>query len=126
MNNTLFTPGAWSSSLDAATLAAISAGPLTPYSMNVTVDRGLPGSMTILKDSTREPIGIFGSQVNSTYVGGTATPSADVFTVWKVSFNDHAAPYSPYPKLAGTLNNNLGFTATLDYKKDRNRSPAWT
>jgi hypothetical protein len=118
MNNTLFTPGSWSSSLDAATLAAISAGPLTPYSMNVTVDRNLPGSMTILKDSTREPVGIFGSQVNSTYVGGTATPSADVFTVWKVSINDHAAPYSPYPKLSGTLNNNLGFTATLDYKKD--------
>jgi hypothetical protein len=118
MNNTLFTPGAWSSSLDAATLAAISAGPLTPYSMNVTVDKNLPGSMTILKDSTREPIGIFGSQVNSTYTGGTAAPSADVFTVWKVSIHDHAAPYSPYPKLAGTLNNNLGFTASLDYKKD--------
>ncbi|MCW4028358.1 MAG: hypothetical protein NWE92_01765 [Candidatus Bathyarchaeota archaeon] len=118
MNNTLFTPGSWSNSLDAATLAAISAGPLTPYSMNVTVAKNLRGSMTILKDETREPVGIFGSQVNSTYVGGTAAPTADMFTVWKVTINDHAAPYSPYPNLAGTLNNNLGFTATLDYNKD--------
>ena len=118
MNNTLFKPGAWSTSLDNATLAAISAGPLPPYSMNVTVSAGLPGGMTILKDATREPVGIFGNQINSTYVGGTATPSADVFTVWKVTIHDHAAPYSPYPNLAGTLNNNLGFTASLEYKKD--------
>ena len=118
MNDTLFTPGAWSSTVDSATLAAISAGPLTPYTMNVTVSSGLPGTMTILKDATREPVGIFGSQINSTYSGGTASPTADVFTVWKVTINDHAAPYSPYPNLAGTLNNNLGFTATLDYKKD--------
>ena len=71
MNDTLFTPGAWSSTVDSATLAAISAGPLTPYTMNVTVSSGLPGTMTILKDATREPVGIFGSQINSTYSGGT-------------------------------------------------------
>jgi hypothetical protein len=118
MNNTLFAPGSWSRTLDPETLAAISAGPLTPYSMNVTVAPNLPGSRVILQDETREPVGIFGYQVNSTYSGGTATPSADVFTVWKVSINDHSAPYSPYPNLAGTLNNNLGFTAALDYKKD--------
>ena len=100
MNDTLFTPGAWSSTVDPATLAAISAGPLTPYTMNVTVASGLPGTMTILKDATREPVGIFGSQINSTYSGGTASPTADVFTVWKVTINEHAAPYSPYPNLS--------------------------
>ncbi len=118
MNNTLFKPGTWSSSVDAATLAALNAGPLTPYTMNVTVDKNLPGGMTILKDATREPIGLFGSQINNTYSGGTATPTADIFTVWKVTIKDHATAYSPYPNLAGTLNNNLGFAASLDYKKD--------
>jgi hypothetical protein len=118
MNNTFFTPGYWSRLVDNVTLAAISAGPLTPYTMNVTVPAGLPGRMTILQDETREPVGIFGYSIESSYRGGTATPSKDQFTIWHLTINEHAAPYSPWPTLACTLNDNLGFTATLDYNKE--------
>ena len=85
--------------------------------MNVTVPTGLPGTMTILKDDTREPAEIFGSNITASYSGGTGDPTYDQFTIWLLNINEHAAPYSPWPTLSCTENSNLGFTCTLAYEK---------
>ena len=105
--------------LDSVTAAAIKQ-PISAFTMNVTIPTNLPGSMTILHDNTREPVGIFGSNFPVTYTGTGVTSVADQFQIWLATINEHAVPYSPWPTLPGTLNNNLGFTVTMNYQKTIN------
>jgi hypothetical protein len=116
VNDTLWLAGPWDVTLDAPSIAALQQ-PLSGYTMNVTVPTGLPGSMTILKNDAREPVEIFGSAFTTVYAGVGGTIIGDQFTVWLLSINEHATSYSPWPTLDCTLNNNLGFTATLNYEK---------
>ncbi len=46
------------------------------------------------------------------------TLDGDTFTAWILQINEHVAPYSPYPNLTYTQNNNLGFGATLLWNKN--------
>ena len=117
VNDTQFFPGSWSTGLDAPTLAALRI-PHSGYTMNVTIAKNLPGSMTILQDENRVPKKIFGSAFTSTYTGVGGTATADSFQIWLVTINEHATDYYPFPGLTGTQQNNLGFTATLDYSKN--------
>jgi len=119
MNDTLWTPGAWSAILDPVTLGALTQYAhegLPPYTMNVTIPAGIVGGMTILKNDNREPAQIFWSGFSpAPYSGPIGAPSADTFYVSLATINEHVVSYSPYPTLTCTLNNNLGFTVTMDY-----------
>jgi YD repeat-containing protein len=95
--------------------------PHSGYTMNVTIPAGLKGSMTILRDDDRVPKQIFGSAITTTFgtmgsIGGAA--NADSIAIWLATINEHATAYSPFPNVPGTLNNNLGFTVTMDYNKN--------
>jgi outer membrane protein assembly factor BamB len=125
VNDTSWYPGAWSASLDPAVQEAMR-HPHSGYTMNVTIQAGLPvsaaygassvGFSAVLQDDNRVPKQLFGfSSVGGSSIG--ANPSADTFNVWLVDINEHAADYSPYPGLPSTWQNNLGFTATLKYSK---------
>jgi len=81
--------------------------PRSGYTMNVTIPKGLPGSIAVLKDAKRVPKQIFGSTV-----------SGDTVSAWLLSIDEHVAPYSPYPEFSATQNNNLGFGATLLWNKN--------
>ncbi|MFB3888358.1 MAG: PQQ-binding-like beta-propeller repeat protein [Candidatus Bathyarchaeia archaeon] len=109
---------------------AIDILPRSGYTMNVTIDKGLPvappsltgglpspgaGSMLVIQDEARVPKYVFGFR-NLDAVAST-TGGSGIFNVWCVKINEHAAPYSPYPDKTFTQNTNLGYTATLMYNK---------
>jgi hypothetical protein len=125
VNDTSWYPGPWSTGLDPDVIEAMS-HPHSGYTMNVTVQAGLPvtaaygassvGFSAVLQDDNRVPKQLFGfSSAGGSSIG--ANPSADNFNVWLVDINEHAADYSPYPGLPSTWQTNLGFTATLKYSK---------
>jgi outer membrane protein assembly factor BamB len=110
---------------------AIDIAPRSGYTMNVTIDKGLPvappsltgglpspgaGSLSVVQDDERVPQYIFGFRnwdaVAST-TGGTGT-----FAAWCVKINYHTTSYSPYPDKTFTQNNNLGYTASLLWNKN--------
>jgi outer membrane protein assembly factor BamB len=100
--------------LDATTAAAIKE-PISAYTMNVTIPTGILGTMSVLRADNREPAQLFWSNFPVTYTGTGVTSVADQFEISLININEHAAPYSPWPTLSCTLNNNLGFTTTNDY-----------
>jgi hypothetical protein len=108
----------WGTTLDPLILQALAAAPHSGYSMNYSDSslKGLPGTLNVLSDTSREPVGFFGYSIPSTYTGATAPCSADYFNIW-LAHIDQNGPYSPWPTLPSTLNNNHGFTVTLDYNK---------
>jgi hypothetical protein len=110
----------WGTGLDQAVKDAL-ALPHSGYTMNVTMPKGLLGSMTILRDDNRVPKQIFGSAITTTFgtmgsIGGAVND--DNIAIWLADINEHATNYSPFPNVAGTLNNNLGFTVTMEYSKN--------
>ncbi len=125
VNDTSWFPGAWSNSLESEVQEAMS-HPHSGYTMNVTIQSNLPvsaaygassvGFTAVLQDDNRVPKQLFGYASPGTSSIGSS-PSPDTFFVWLVNINDHAADYSPYPGLPSTWQNNLGFTATLQYNK---------
>jgi outer membrane protein assembly factor BamB len=107
---------------------AIDIAPRSGYTMNVTIDKGLPvappsltnglpspgaGSLSIVQDSGRVPRYIFGFR-NWDAVAST-TGGSGTFAAWCVKINYGAASYSPNPDKTYTQNNNLGYTASLLY-----------
>ena len=106
--------------------------PRSGYTMNITVPKGLPGSITVLQDANRVPkeiVGIY-KPTQSMY-GLGPTLDGDVFTVWALRIDEHATAYSPYPNLTWTQNTNLGFGATLLLNKNitvplPNKNYTWT
>ena len=94
--------------------------PRSGYTMNVTSDslKGLPGNInTVLLDDNRVPKQILGFYQERILNAGSSTYS-DTFSAWLVNIDEHVAPYSPYPELSATQQNNLGFGVTLAWKKD--------
>jgi outer membrane protein assembly factor BamB len=110
----------WGTGFDQAIKDALKV-PHSGYTMNVTIDKGLKGSMTILRDDDHVPRQIFGSAITTNFgsmgsIGGAVND--DNIAIWLATINEHATDYSPFPNVPGTLNNNLGFTVTLDYNKN--------
>jgi outer membrane protein assembly factor BamB len=91
--------------------------PRSGYTMNVTIQAGLPGSISVVQDANRVPKMIFGSYIASDSVLG-ASPTADTFSAWIARIDEHVAPYSPFPDKTYTQNNNLGFGVTLLWNKN--------
>ena len=108
----------WGTALDPLSLQAMTAAPHSGYSMNYSDSslRGLPGTLNVVSNTNLEPVEFFGYSIPSTYTGAAAPCSADYMYVWLAHINQ-TGPYSPWPTLTSTLNNNLGFTVTLDYNK---------
>jgi hypothetical protein len=72
-----------------------------------------------LQDDNRVPKMIFGASIASPAGTGLGTsPSADVFSAYALTINEHAAPYSPFPDKTNTQNTNLGFTTTMLWNKN--------
>ncbi len=101
--------------------------PRSGYTMNVTIQKGLPvsaafgaeaaGVTSVLQDANRVPKGVFGFYKGSgSSIGAPVDP--DYFSAWVVNINEHAAPYSPAPSLTFTQQNNLGFTASVLWNKN--------
>ncbi len=89
--------------------------------MNVTIPTGLKGSMTILRDDNRVPKQIFGAALTTNFgtmgsIGGAVID--DNIGIWLATINEHATNYSPFPTLPYPLNNNLGFTVSMEYNKN--------
>jgi len=101
--------------------------PRSGYTMNVTIQAGLPcsaafgaassGISNVLQDDNRVPKELFSyfKGVGGSSIGSGVDP--DTFTAWVVRIDEHVAPYSPYPNLTATQNTNLGFGATLLWNK---------
>ena len=95
--------------------------PRSGYTMNVTIPKGLPGSISkVVQDDNRVPQEIFGLNVPTVQAGvggliatSTATGGNGDFQAWCVKINYNVVPYSPYPNEPNSQNNNLGYTATL-------------
>jgi hypothetical protein len=96
------------------------------YSMNVTVQAGLPfsggfgaassGISAVLQDQNRVPKQLFGYYKGSgSSIGSPLDP--DVFSAWVVDINEHVTSYNTYPNLTNTQNSNLGFSAALKWYK---------
>jgi hypothetical protein len=92
--------------------------PHSGYTMNVTIDKNLPGSIQVLQDDKRVPKMIFGSNTPDAYGTMGASVSSETFLVWLVRIDDHVTAYSPLPQYSATQNNNLGFGATLLWNKN--------
>lgn len=90
--------------------------PRSGYTLNLTVEKGLPGSITVLQDSNRVPKLILGSDFGS--VPSFGGSDITTFSIWLMRIDEHVAPYSPQPDKTATQNNNLGFGATLLYYKN--------
>jgi YD repeat-containing protein len=110
----------WGTGLDQSIKDALTV-PHSGYTMNVTMPKGLQGSMTILRDDNRVPKQIFGSAITTNFgtmgsIGGAVND--DNIGIWLADINEHATNYSPFPNVPGTLNNNLGFTVTMEYNKN--------
>ena len=106
----------WGTTLDPTVLQALAA-PHSGYTMNYTNSalKGLSGTLNVISDTNREPVEFFGDNIVATYTGTTAADS-DYINIWLAHINQNG-PYSPWPTLPSTLNNNLGFAVTLDYNK---------
>jgi hypothetical protein len=92
--------------------------PRSGYTMNVTIEADLPGSITILQDENRVPKYIMGRTVPTHASTSGSSVSENYFSAWLVSIDDHVTGYSPYPDIICTSNNNLGFGATLLWNKN--------
>jgi len=92
--------------------------PTSGYTMNVTIDKKLPGSLRVLQDANRVPKQIFGSTVPTKISTGSTDVSEDYFSVWLVDIKEHATGYSPYPQYTATQNTNLGFAASVLWNKN--------
>ncbi len=102
--------------LDALTLQALKS-PHSGYTMNYTSSAltGLPGTLNVVSNTNREPVEFFGDNIVPTYTGTTACDS-DYINIWLAAINQ-TGPYSPWPTLTSTVNNNLGFVVTPVYNK---------
>jgi hypothetical protein len=92
--------------------------PRSGYTMNVTVQKNLPGSIQVLQDDNRVPKQIFGSVIPTALSTSGASISADTFSAWLLSIDEHTTDYSPFPEYSATQNTNLGFGATLLWNKN--------
>ena len=103
--------------------------PRSGYTMNVTIQTGLPGNIYVLQDDNRVPKMIFGEYVTNagqgalgaeSYAGWTGdfVGAGDTFSAWCATTDEHAVPYSPYPDKTATQNTNLGFGVTLKWYKN--------
>jgi hypothetical protein len=121
----------WGSTFDPNLKEALKT-PHSGYTMNVTSDslKNLPaasqagapgttvtGAMKILQDDKGVPKQIFGSSVTTTYTSIGGSCCGDTIGVCLIDINDHATAYSPWPGLPSCVNNNLGYTLTLNYNK---------
>ncbi len=82
----------WGVGLAPDILAALQV-PHSGYSMNVTIPKGLQGSMTILRDDNRVPKEIFGAALTTNMgaagsIGGSVID--DNIGIWLATINDHA------------------------------------
>jgi len=92
--------------------------PRSGYTMNLTVEKNLPGITSVLQDGDRVPKMIFGASVLGA-LGSLGTElSPDQFSAYAMTINEHAAPYSPFPTKTATQNTNLGFTTTMLWNKN--------
>jgi len=92
--------------------------PRSGYTMNLTIEKGLPGISSVLQDDNRVPKMIFGSSITTIGASVGGAPTEDVFRAYALQINENAAPYSPYPTKTATQNSNLGFTTTLLWNKN--------
>jgi len=101
--------------------------PRSGYTMNVTVQAGLPCSVSygavasgfsrVLTDENRVPKQLFGFyKGRGSSIGSPTDP--DTFSAWLISIDYHVTDYSPHPEYSATQNNNLGFGATLLWNKN--------
>ena len=102
--------------------------PRSGYTMNVTIQAGLPlaeasgggltgeSTMKVIEDDNRVPQYILGFSDNN-QPSTNDISSAGYWTEWCVKINYHTAPYSPEPNETFTQNNNLGYTATVLFDK---------
>jgi len=104
----------------------IDVGPRSGYTMNVTIQKGLPDTIQVLTDENRVPKYVFGSWMEylgmstsgAEYQGTLTSGSGEHFSAWCASINEHVTNYSPYPDKTATQNNNLGFGSTLLWYKN--------
>jgi outer membrane protein assembly factor BamB len=89
--------------------------PRSGYTMNITIDQNLPGSIRVLQDANRVPKIILGSYFSANVRFGS---NEQTFSVWALRIDEHVSPYSPQPDKTFTQNNNLGFGATLLWYKN--------
>ena len=95
--------------------------PRSGYTMNVTIDKNLPGDIFVLQDANRVSKEIFGAYMtapmsdltSSDYTTGRTLGSGDTFSIWTASINEHVTGYSPPTANTNTQANNLGFGATV-------------
>jgi hypothetical protein len=92
--------------------------PRSGYTMNVTIQAGLPGGITVLQDENRVPKYIMGRTVPTHASTSGASVSENYFSAWLASIDDHVTAYSPFPDYICTANDNLGFGATLLWNKN--------
>jgi outer membrane protein assembly factor BamB len=92
--------------------------PRSGYTMNLTVQKGLPGISNVLQDGDRVPKMLFGADIANTGQGLGASPTEDVFEAYAMTINEHATGYTPYANKTNTQNTNLGFTTTLLWTKN--------
>jgi len=92
--------------------------PRSGYTMNLTVEKNLPGITSVLQDDNRVPKMIFGASSLSGLGALGTSISPDVFSAFAMTINEHAAPYSPFPLKTNTQNTNLGFTTTMLWSKN--------
>jgi hypothetical protein len=98
--------------------------PRSGYTMNITVQKNLPGSIkSVIQDGNRVPKMIFGTYGDNPMAQAygpayNAFTSADTFSAWVLRIDEHVTSYSPQPNFTYTQNNNLGFGATLLWNKN--------
>jgi outer membrane protein assembly factor BamB len=108
----------WTTVGASSTVPADAIRPRSGYTMNITVQKNLPGSLTILQDDNRVPKEIFGSYIATAASTSGSSPSADTFSAWLMSIDEHVSAYSPFPQFSASQNTNLGFGATLLWNKE--------
>jgi hypothetical protein len=92
--------------------------PHSGYTMNLTIQKGLPGSISVIQDANRVPKYIFGTPVLSGLGALGTAISPDTFEAWMMRIDEHVNPYSPFPDKTNTQNNNLGFGVTMLWDKN--------
>jgi len=92
--------------------------PRSGYTMNVTIDKNLPGINAVLQDDNRVPKEIlFASSLGGLGSLGPG-PSSDTFSAALVQINEHGTGYNPPTAKTCTQANNLGFTTTTLWSKN--------
>ena len=87
--------------------------PRSGYTMNVTVQTGLPSISRVVQDANRVPRIIFGFSISPPIATSALSEPTQTFEAYAIRIDEHVAPYSPFPDKSNTQNNNLGFGATL-------------